>query len=249
MAAMTGATLIVPARFNGPPGSANGGYFSGRLAACLLAASGGGAPSAAVTVTLRKPPPLQEPMDLVRAEAPEILVAKIGTVVVAEAEPFAGGFDEVEPVSFEEARKAGEYYGGLVEHPFPACFSCGIARPGSDGLGLRPGLLPGRAGVTAASWRPDGSLADAAGQVRPEFVWTALDCPGGWTVDVVGRPLVLGRMSGQVLAAPGVGERCVVMGRLDGRQGRQAFTSTTAYGTGGRVLGHARAVWIEIPAP
>ncbi len=166
MAAMTGAALIVPARFNGPPGSANGGYFSGRLAAYLLAVSGGNPPPAAITVTLRKPPPLQEPMDLVWAEAPGTLVAKIGTVVVAEAEPFSGGFDEVEPVSFEEARKAAEYYGGLVEHPFPACFSCGIARPAPDGLGLRPGLLPGREGVTAASWRPDGSLADAAGPAR-----------------------------------------------------------------------------------
>ena len=106
---MTGATLIVPARFNGPPGSANGGYFSGRLAACLLAVSGGSAPPAAITVTLRKPPPLEEPMDLVRAEAPEIMAAKIGTVIVAEAEPFSGGFDEVEPVSFEEARKAAEH--------------------------------------------------------------------------------------------------------------------------------------------
>jgi hypothetical protein len=143
---MTGATLIVPARFNGLPGSANGGYFSGRLAACLLAVSGGGAPPAAVTVTLRKPPPLEEPMDLVRAEAPETLVAKIGTVIVAEAEPFSGDFDQVEPVSFEEARKAAEYYGGLVEHPFPACFSCGIARPGRTGLVFGPGCYPaGRA--------------------------------------------------------------------------------------------------------
>ena len=249
MAAMTGAALIVPARFNGPPGSANGGYFAGRLAACLLAVSGGGAPPAAVTVTLRKPPPLEEPMDLVRAAASGTLAAKIGNVLIAEAEPCSAGFDEVEPVTFETARKAAEYYGGLVEHPFPTCFSCGIARPGPDGLGLRPGLLPEREGVTAASWQPDGSLADSAGQVRPEFIWAALDCPGGWTVDVVGRPMVLGRMGGQVLAAPGAGEPCVVMGRLDGRQGRQAFTSTTAYGTGGRVLGHARAVWIEIPAP
>ncbi len=245
---MTGATLIVPARFNGPPGSANGGYFAARLAACLLAVSGGGERAAAITVTLRKPPPLDEPMDLVPAGAPGTLAAQIGTVVIAEAEPFSGGFEEVEPVTFEEAREAAQYYGGLIEHPFPACFSCGLARPGPDGLGLRPGLLPGRKGMTAASWQPDSSLADPAGQVRPEFVWAALDCPGGWTVDVVGRPMVLGRMSAQVLAAPGIGERCVVMGRLDGRHGRQAFTSTTAYGTGGRVLGHARAAWIEIPA-
>ena len=182
---MTGAALIVPARFNGPPGSANGGYFSGRLAAYLLAVSGGSAPPAAITVTLRKPPPLQEPMDLVRAEAPETLVAKIGTVVVAEAEPFSGGFDEVEPVSFEEARKAAEYYGGLVEHPFPACFSCGIARPAPDGLGLRPGLLPGRAGVTAASWRPDGSLADAAGRSGPN------SCGRCWIARAAGRSMWL----------------------------------------------------------
>ena len=245
---MTNAALIVPARFNGPPGSANGGYFAGRLAACLLAVPGGLTPGAAVTVTLRKPPPLEESMDLVAAGAPTTLAAKIGNVVIAEAEPYSGGFDEVEPVTFEQARETARYYGGLAGHPFPTCFSCGIARPGSDGLGLRPGLLPGRKGVTAASWQPDGSLADSAGRVRPEFVWSALDCPGGWTVDVAGRPLVLGRMSGQVLATPRAGERCVIMGRLDGRRGRQAFTSTTAYGTPGRMLGVARAVWIDISA-
>lgn len=243
---MTGVTLIIPARFNGPPGSANGGYFAGRLAGCLLAIPGGLAPGAAVTVTLRKPPPLDEPMDLVPAGVPHTLAAKIGDVVIAEAEPYSGGFDEVEPVTFEQAQQAARYYGGLAGHPFPACFSCGIARPGSDGLGLRPGLLPGHNGMTAASWQPDGSLAGPAGRVRPEFVWAALDCPGGWTVDVPGRPLVLGRMSGQVRAAPLGGERCVIMGRLDGRRGRRAFTSTTAYGTGGRVLGAARAVWIDI---
>ncbi len=249
MACVTEAHLIVPARFNGPPSSANGGYFAGRLAAHLLARSGEGGPPTAVLVTLRKPPPLEEPMNLVRSNAGETVVARIGGILIAEAEPFSGGFDEVESVSFEDARKAAEYYGGLVEHPFPSCFTCGVARPESDGLGLRPGPLPNREGVTAASWQPAGSLADSAGEVRPEFVWAALDCPGGWTVDLVGRPMVLGRMGGQVLARPEAGEPCVIMGRLDGREGRKAFTSTTAYGTGGRVLGHARAVWIEVSSP
>lgn len=188
-------------------------------------------------------------MDLVLANDGEAMTARIDGVLIAEAKPFSGGFDEVEPVSFEDARKAAQYYGGLVEHPFPTCFSCGVARPESDGLDLRPGLLPGRDGVTAANWQPSGSLADSTGEVQPEFIWAALDCPGGWTVDLVGRPMVLGQMAGQVLARPLAGEPCVIMGRLDGREGRKAFTSTTAYGSGGRVLGHARAVWIEIPTP
>jgi hypothetical protein len=248
MAAMAGATLMISARFNGPPGSANGGYFAGRLAACLLADHAGEGPSTVITVTLRRPPPLEEPMDLVPTDAGAV-AAWTGDVLIAEAGLFSGEFDDVEPVSFDDAQNAAQYYGGFVEHPFPTCFSCGVARPASDGLSLRPGLLPDRESVTAASWRPDGSLTDPAGAIRPEFVWAALDCPGGWTVDLVGRPMVLGRMSGQVPATPQAGEPCVVMGRLDGRAGRKAFTSTTAYGADGRLLGHAKAVWIEVFAP
>ncbi|MGR6999796.1 hypothetical protein ACU686_19670 [Yinghuangia aomiensis] len=57
------------------------------------------------------------------------------------------------------------------------------ARTEGDGLRLFPGLLPQQPGTTATPWVPDASLADADGaRVRPEFVWAALDCPGGWTV-------------------------------------------------------------------
>ena len=44
---------------------------------------------------------------------------------------------------------------------------------------------------------------------------------------------------------PAIGERCVVVGQLDGRDGRKGFTRTTAYGADGRELGRAAAVWIE----
>jgi hypothetical protein len=90
MAAVADAVLILPARFNGPPHSAHGGYFAGRLAACLQPVSERDAPPA-VTVTLRKPPPLEEPMDLLRADAPVTLAARIGDVLIAEAGLFCGG--------------------------------------------------------------------------------------------------------------------------------------------------------------
>ena len=48
---------------------------------------------------------------------------------------------------------------------------------------------------------------------------------------------------------PAVGEHCVVVGELDGRDGRKAFTRTTAYGADGRELGRARATWIELTRP
>lgn len=226
-------SLVIPARFNGPPGTANGGYFSGRVAA-LVGVD-------VVTVTLRQPPPLGTPLRVVRDDGSVQIYH--GEVRIGEA---AGGTlarEPVPPVDYDEAVAAAEFYGGLVEHPFPTCFTCGPARP--DGLGLRPGSPPGREGHTAAAWVPDASLADG-GTIPDAIVWAALDCPGGWTVDLVGRPMVLGRMTGQVLSSPKIDERSVVVGRLDGRDGRKAFSSTTAYGQDGRVLGRAEAVWIEI---
>src|ERR1700721_3141208 len=44
--------LTIPSRFCGPPGSGNGGYVCGRIAAYL---------DGQVTVTLRRPPPLATP--------------------------------------------------------------------------------------------------------------------------------------------------------------------------------------------
>ena len=53
------STLRIPARFNGPPQSANGGWFAGAIAEHLAPGlPGPGAPSPAVTVRLSAPPPL-----------------------------------------------------------------------------------------------------------------------------------------------------------------------------------------------
>jgi hypothetical protein len=80
----------------------------------------------------------------------------------------------------------------------------------------------------------------------PVLVWAVLDCPGGWTLNLPFRPTVLGRMTAQILDVPAIGEQCVVVGMLDHREGRKAYTRTTAYGADGRTLGQAAATWIEI---
>jgi hypothetical protein len=106
-------------------------------------------------------------------------------------------------------------------------------------------LFPGRLGDgrTACVWTVGADLADQA-----EFVWAALDCPGGWSAPIEGRPMVLGRMTGEVSTLPTAGEECVVMGLLLGSEGRKVWTATTAYGADGRELGRAHATWITLPA-
>jgi hypothetical protein len=57
--------------------------------------------------------------------------------------------------------------------------------------------------------------------------------------------LVLGRLAARIEALPRSGERCVVVAWPLGEEGRKAYAGTALYGAGGRVLGVARATWIE----
>jgi len=229
--------LTIDRRFCGPPTSGNGGYVSGRLAAYLHTEQ-------PVQVTLRRPPPLDAALE-VTATADGV-AARFDGELVAEATPTTLDVDPVEPVSFARAAQAALGYRGLDAHPFPTCFACGTARTPPDGLGLHPGAVEGRPGVTAAPWTPLPEQVDDDGAVGRALVWSALDCPGGWTVDLAGRPAVLGRMTAVVDATPPAGERCVVMGALLGTDGRKAYTATTLFDGDGRVLARAHAVWLEI---
>lgn len=221
----------------GPPGSGNGGYTAGMLAARVGDGSG------PVTVVLRQPPPLDVSMRVEQTDQTRLLLA--GSII-AQANPGDLHGDPVEPVETAVAAAAESSYRGLVDHPFPTCFTCGTGRQPGDALRLTPGLFaPGR---TACVWVPDASLAQPANSAvaAPEFAWAALDCPGGWTSDLDARPLVLGQMTALCDEPPLIGRPHVIVGELLDQQGRKTFTATTLYDDDGRVLGRAEHVWIAV---
>lgn len=233
--------ITIAARFGGPPGCGNGGYTAGRVADALLRhreAAG------AVEVTLRLPPPLDTAMSVRHID--DTTQVYRDDRLVAEARPGELTADPVEAVSLGDAREAEAEYAGLTTHPFPTCFACGPEREPGDALRLFPGRLGD--GRTACTWTPDRSLAfrEEPGHVRPEFVWAALDCPGGWTTEIEGRPMVLGRITAEIDAPAEVGERHVVMGRLLAQEGRKTFTTTTLYDSDGRIVARAQHVWFAV---
>ena len=238
MSTTEGPDVVIAGRFRGPAESGNGGYVCGVLAEHVPTATG-------VEVTLRQPPPLDVPLDLRRTED-GLTTLGFGGAVIAEARSAALAGHVVEPVAGAVAAEAMQRYAGAGGHPFPTCFVCGTGRPAPDGLGIRPGPVPGRADTVASTWTPDAGFAGPDGLVPAYLVWAALDCPGAWTADPVGRPMVLGRMTAAVDARPRAGERCVVVGRLLRTEGRKAFAATTAYDPDGRVLGRAEQVWIAL---
>jgi len=238
-------SLVIPPRFCGPPGSGNGGYVCGRIAAHA---------DGPVTVTLRRPPPLATPMTVGRDGEGPVRV-RHGRTLIAEAacSPDRPALEIPGPVSMAEAHAAAggaRYY----EDPlFPYCFVCGTGREPGDGLRIFPGPVAGRP-LWAAPWTPDPSVTDARGRVRPEVVWAALDCPSGIAAaEAAGltpdTAILLGRMTATLAAPPPAGDQCRVIAWPGARDGRKLLAASALIGPGGQVLAAARAVWLTVPRP
>ncbi|HMH90095.1 MAG TPA: hypothetical protein VK586_03320 [Streptosporangiaceae bacterium] len=243
-ASVTGSreTVVIDPRFCGPPGTGNGGYVAGLLAARL-----GGAGE----ITLRRPPPVATALEIVAGAGQSVSLVH-GPDLIAEG--VAGGPDGPVPaaVALAEARAAGaacRLRAHPEEHPYPGCFVCGPDRGPGDGLGIMVGPVAGR-DLAADVWYPDGSLAGPGGEVAPEFLWAALDCSGG--VGAIGNefqdgpPWVLGRYAARQAAPVRAGEPHVVVGWRLAVEGRKLLAGSAVFTPAGQLAGLARATWIQL---
>jgi hypothetical protein len=231
------STVIIDARYRGPPDSGNGGYV------CGIVGAAAGVP---VAVRLKRPPPLDVPLEL--AEHDGALQLLRDGELVAEARPDAVDIDVPSPPSHAEAVAASFGYMGFVEHVFPTCFVCGPRRPAGDGLRIFAGSLSDRR-MVAAPWIPDQSLAGPDGTIRPEFLWAALDCPGYFATPLAGRMALLGEMATAVSRPVSPGEACVVLGWRRHSDGRKHYSGTAIFNRDGELVARASATWIELKRP
>jgi hypothetical protein len=227
------ATLTVPARFNGPRESGNGGYTAGLLAAELAGTA---------AVSLRSPVPLDTPLALVHEDGR--VRAFDGETLVAEAEPVAPLALEVpEAVSAAAARRAAAAYPHPHDSPFARCFVCGPAR--ADSFGVFAGAVAGR-NLVATPWTPPPWTTGEDGAVAPEFVWAALDCPtyfaayGGEM-----RLAFMVRHCVELRAPVSAGVEHVVMAWPLAREGRKSSAAAAVLDAGGALLALGEALLVE----
>jgi hypothetical protein len=195
------------------------------------------------TSTLRQPPPLDTPLTW-EQDGDETRLVTAGGGLIGTA--VTGSFDRGPvPCPTEAEAAAGlAAYPGFHSHPFDHCFTCGTARGDGDGLRLFAG--PCGDGRTATAWSPHESFGQPDGTLDVPVSWAALDCPGGWAADFSQYPMVLGRMTAEVVRRPRAGEDLLATGRLDQHDGRKFLTSTALYTRDGELLGRAEQTWIEI---
>ena len=233
--------VLITRRFHGPPDSGNGGYVAGLLGAHIAGPA---------EITLRAPIPLDRPLDVHAVGSRFDL--KDGEILVAEAAP-AIGFDLDVPFApgWDEAMACATHGGSGVESEFHQCFVCGAGRVPGDGLRVLAQHLPatnGKPAMSLAAWQPHANFARTDGLISPEFLWSALDCPGA--VAVLGeddqRIVLTGRMAGIVEHLPRAGENLVVMGWSLGGEGRKLYSGTAVIDAAGKILARARITWIVV---
>src|SRR5215217_1541262 len=204
--------VVIARRFNGPPESGHGGYSAGCAGALVDAP--------AAEVTLRRPPPLETPLAVVRRDGGVALID--GDAVVAEARPAELSVSAPPPVSVEEAAAASERFSWAHDHPFPTCFGCGPQRDPADALCLYTG--PVGDGRFAVPWTPPAWAADP----------TSSASTGG---------------DGVVEAPIEVGAPHVIQAWLEHSEGRRRHTAVAIFTAEGERRACGRAVWVELARP
>ena len=233
---MPNREIVIDPAFEGPPGSAHGGYACGVLAPYLAADA---------EITLRRPVPLGTGLRLAPDNGGLALHDENGLVVEGASTRLEDRAPH--PPTFAEALAATASFPGLRSHPYPRCVGCGTGRTDPVALRIFPGPLVGRE-LVAAVWYPS-SDATADGSIKPEFAWAALDCPGGWAAIRFGRvdrPAVLGRMAARLSPPITAQEAHIVVGWLEGVSGRKLAAGSALYTRDGVLQGFSRQAWITL---
>jgi hypothetical protein len=233
-------SFSVPRRFNGPLESGNGGYCAGVAASFF---------EGAAEVSLRRPVPLDTPLDVVREDDGSVRVLDGETLVIEARSAPELEVEVPAPVSPHEARLAAARYRGGSDGVFSRCFVCGRAR--EDAFGVFAGAVEDRQ-LVASPWTPPSWTADTTGRVRPEFIWAVLDCPTYFALYHRSERLpmsVLARLAARIDAPVVPGEEHVVIAWPIETDGRKHHAGSAVLSPDGEALAVARALLIEPREP
>ena len=187
--------------------------------------------------------PLDTPLDVVEEDDDSVRVLDADALVIEARSAPELEVEVPAPVTPDQAREAVAGFRGSSDGVFSRCFVCGPAR--EDAFGVFAGEVKGRQ-LVASPWTPPSWTADAAGAVRPEFVWAVLDCPTYFALYMDGElPMsVLARLAARIEAPVVAGEEHVVIAWPIETDGRKHHAGSAVLSPDGEALAVARALLI-----
>jgi len=230
-------TTSIAKRYCGPPQSGNGGYSCGLLGKQIEGPS---------KVRLHVPPPLDSDLTIEKNAGSWLL--KQGEQLIGTAMAAQQDIVPPQPPSLEQARAARKNYRGFGEHSFPHCFVCGTGREQGDGLRLFTGNISGE-DMVACDWEPTADLPDSNGQVKVEFIWSALDCPSYFALNIPVDPdavCLLGEMTASIDKPVPGDQPLIVYAWKRSIEGRKHYSAAALCTAQGEVLARAEHLWIRL---
>lgn len=227
-------TITIPAGFNGPPRSGNGGYAAGVLSLALTGVH---------TVRLLSPIPLETPLEL-RRDGDNTSLFNSDTCVLT-ARPSAVKLTAPTAPSLPAAEAASDAPIDFGADGESVCFVCGRNRASGEGLHVWCGEIEGFDGAGMV-WRPHDNFYGEDGLLRQEIIWSALDCPGGFTLPPEHRRVLLGEITVDIHKRPAKGAPLIIGAWLDHSEGRKHLAGTVLFSADGQVLAQADTLWIEL---
>ena len=235
--------IVVGRRFEGPPGSGQGGWSSALFAERLPYTP---------TIALRAPIPFERPLrievvvDGHRLVDDEQAGSDGGPLTIMTARPWTPDVPDTDPVEIATARAARAAFATfVVPHPVPDCFSCGTR---ADTMGVH--ACPIGDGRLATDWTVPEWAADVSSTTAA--LWAALDCTAAFYVGFVPevRRVVTAQYAVEVLRPVVAGETlALVAGPGDhpgGWDGRKRGACSIAFDADGAVVARARSFWVSL---
>jgi len=229
-------SITIAARYKGPPKSGNGGYSCGLMAREL---------SGAVEASLKVPPPLDKALSIITSEDGVQMLD--GETLVGTAKPAA--LDLEVPALPATMSLIGSPVGAPGRpakfEPFGTCFVCGHDRTHPDGLCIHSEMVEGHDGLVASKWALCEDYGDNNGLVRPEILWSALDCPGYFAC-APGEAALLGRLTCEIITPLRAEGKATVIGWDMGGSGRKRTCGTAVFAANGTLVAKAAGLWIIV---
>ncbi|MEC3918529.1 PaaI family thioesterase [Nocardia sp. CDC160] len=231
--------LTIPEHIHGYPDVAFGGYVAG-----LLAPHAG---ADTVRIDFRRAVGVGTPILLSRPEPGRATFTATDDTVLVEATAATLRIDPVPAPSWSDATRSVETALSSPDRLVTDCFGCGVACAPGRGLRLFPWRVAGQE-LMAAAWTPDPGLADENGELPPEIVWSALDCPGGiaaWVFSRMGRGAFTAALTATRFAPVLAGADYISHAWVLHRDGRKHTVGVALSTREGELCALAEALWIE----
>jgi hypothetical protein len=224
-------SFIVPGRFEGAPGRAQGGYAAGILH--------DGRPH---RVWFRSAIPLDTELE-VRIDGETTSVVLDGTLIL-ESHPVDPLQDPLPPVTMDQAIAGRERVesAGLPEMIAP-CYSCGTVE---GTLRTHPGQVGDSDTWGAPMIYPDWTGTN--GTVDPKHVWSVVDCAAGYPVALGAQPRMAftGWLTVDVRSTIEPGQPTVVVATAGPWEGRKRSARSALWTEDGELVAVSESRWISV---